>query len=403
MSDLAYLDTLNNKQLLAKCLELGLPGVPVTDSTRNVIIRRLRAAITGTPLNKSKTKKATPRRETVHGSHVAQPTSEPVRRTAGKSPSRAGGEKISAASRRTIAYGLDNTSISGRSVQTTTTVSDVGSQSEDDDYFMVDSPSVRYSHSTQTPSEQNRLRRSVSLTKSGVLTTSYTREVNQPNQVLEAEEDLPRSYTYERPTIQTSPLHTLPTYEPRIEPSTYRRSDLGFSRPVLTQSQLNSTSYLEESGYNQAPSPIHPRNTFSGSAKPFGGPGPDTAEPISRQRRPITEFSSARGRILQPTTTVNTLYPQLNQFYDQPDNAHSESESEVEEAPIRSTRLSPPQARPQVRRPLVRREEHGSPMSQFKELVNSVNRQYNLKFYFFLILGVMLATCFYVIMTPGDS
>ncbi|KAH8321999.1 hypothetical protein KR074_008193 [Drosophila pseudoananassae] len=404
MSDVAYLDTLNNKQLLAKCLELGLPGVPVTDSTRSVIIRRLRAAITGTPLNKSKSKKVTPRRETVHGSHVAQPTSEPVRRTAGKSPSRAGGEKISTASRRTIAYGLDNTSLSGRSVQTTTTVSDVGSQSEDDDYFMVDSPGVRYSHSTQSPAEDNRRRRSVSLTKSGVLTTSYTREVNQPNYVPEdLEEDQPRSYTYERPKIQSSPLYTLPTYEPRMEPSTYRRSDLGFSRPLLTQSQLNSTSYLEESGYNQTSSPNYPRNTFSGSAKPFGGPAPNAAESVSRQRRPVSGYSMARGRILQPTTAVNTLYPQLNQFYDQPDNAPSDSESEVEEAPVRTSRLSPPQARPQVRRPLLRQEDQGSPMSQFKELVNSVNRQYNLKFYFFLILAVMIATCVYVMLTSGDS
>ncbi|XP_033164227.1 LEM domain-containing protein Bocksbeutel [Drosophila mauritiana] len=332
MSDLAYLDTLGNKELLAKCLEHGLPGVPVTDSTRSVIIRRLKSVITGVPLNKSKSasKKAIPRRETVHGSQVTTPTSEPVRRTPGKSAGRTSSNKISEQSRRTIAYGLDNTSISGRSVQTTTTVSDMSSQSEDDGCYMVDSPGTKYSKDQQP-------RRYVSLTKSGVLTTSYTREVDQP---LVEQEDIPRSYTYERPHVPAATLHSLPTYEPRIESPTYRPTDLGFSRPLLTQTNLNSTSYQEASAYNPKLSPISPRNTFSGSARPFGGPAPAPAPIRQRQSVPVSGSNLARGRLLQPTTAVNTLYPKLNQFYDQPDNAgepmDTESESEVEEVPIRS-------------------------------------------------------------------
>ncbi|XP_016949994.1 LEM domain-containing protein Bocksbeutel [Drosophila biarmipes] len=400
MSDTAYLDSLSNKELLAKCLQLGLPGVPVTDSTRSVIIRRLKAAITGTPLNNSKSssKKPTPRRETVHGSEVSTPTSEPVRRWAGRSAARSDGSKISEQSRRTIAYGLDNTSTSGRSVQTTTTVSDVGSQSEDDDFYVVDSPGSRY-HQDQ------KNRRSVSLTKSGVLTTSYTREVDQP---LYEQEDIPSSYTYERPKVPAAPLHTLPTYEPRIEPSTYRRTDLGFSRPMLTQSNLNSTSYQEAPGFNPSLSPVSPRNTFSGSARPFSGPAP---APV-RQRTSVAAsgHNLARGRLLQPTTAVNSLYPQLNQFYDQPDNAgepmETESESEAEEAPIRSShfaaRRSSPLARPQVRKPLVRQQDQVSPMAQFRALMVSLDQKYNLKFYFILVVTVMVATMIYVVMTPNS-
>ncbi|KAH8357113.1 hypothetical protein KR084_002782 [Drosophila pseudotakahashii] len=401
MSDTAFLDQLTNKELLAKCLQLGLPGVPVTDSTRSVIIRRLKSAINGVPLNKSKSasKKPTPRRETVHGSQVSTPTSEPVRRTAGRSAARSDGSKISEQSRRTIAYGLDNTSISGRSVQTTTTVSDVGSQSEDDDFYMVDSPGIR-----NRQDQHNR--RSVSLTKSGVLTTSYTREVDQP---LYEQEDLPsRSYTYERPQVPAAPLHTLPTYEPRIEPSSYRRSDLGFSRPLLTQSDLNSTSYLEAPGFNPSLSPVSPRNTYSGSARPFGGPAP--APVRQRPSVPVSGLSLARGRLLQPTTAVNTLYPQLNQFYDQPDNAgepmDTESESEVEQSPVRSslfaTKRSSPLARPQGRKPLVRQQDQVSPMAQFRALVVSLDKKYNLKFYFILVVTVMLATMVYVVMTPNS-
>ncbi|XP_043651572.1 LEM domain-containing protein Bocksbeutel isoform X2 [Drosophila teissieri] len=374
MSDLAYLDTLGNKELLAKCLQHGLPGVPVTDSTRSVIIRRLKAAITGVPLNKSKSasKKATPRRETVHGSQVATPTSEPVRRTPGRSAGHtsSNNNRISEHSRRTIAYGLDNTSISGRSVQTTTTVSDVGSQSEDDDYYMVDSPGLKYARDQQP-------RRSVSLTKSGVLTTSYTREVDQP---LYEQEDIPRSYTYERPHVPAATPHTLPTYEPRIEPSTYRRTDLGFERPLLTQSNLNSTSYQEASSFNPKLSPVSPRNTFSGSARPFGGPAPASA-PI-RQRQSVP----------------------LNQFYDQPDTAgepmDTESESEVEEPPIRS-HFQNKRFSPQARKPLVRHQDQVSPMAQFRALAVSLDQKYNLKFYLILVVSVMLATMVYVIMTPN--
>ncbi|XP_017020287.1 LEM domain-containing protein Bocksbeutel [Drosophila kikkawai] len=404
-AELAHLDNLSNKDLLKKCKELGLPEVPVTDSTRNVIIRRLRSAISGIPLNKSKSagKKTAPRRETVHGSQVSTPTAEPVRRAAGRSNT----TKISETSRRTIAYGLDNTSLSGRSVQTTTTVSDVGSQSEDDDYFMVDSPRVGYSHATQTPPKDDRsLKRSVSLTKSGVLTTSYTREVDQPHYEQDHQEnDIPNSYTYERPHVPAAPRHTLPTYEPRIEPSSYKRSELGFSRPLLTQTQLNSTSY-QESEHNPSRSPILPRNTFSGSAGPFGHTAPAPALPRQRQTAGFV-----RGSLIQPKTTLNTLYPQLNQFYDQPDNAEqpmeidSESEEEEEVSPIKSSQVSRPRfsptARPQVRRPLVRAQDQVSPMAQFRQLLVSLDQRYHIKLYFYVILVAMLASLIYVIVTPN--
>lgn len=42
MPDLSYLDTLSNKELHQKWLERGLPNIPVTNSSRQVILRRLR-------------------------------------------------------------------------------------------------------------------------------------------------------------------------------------------------------------------------------------------------------------------------------------------------------------------------------------------------------------------------
>lgn len=50
------LETLNNKELHRKCMEYGISNVPVTDSTRKLLLRRLKAAITGKPTTIKKPK-----------------------------------------------------------------------------------------------------------------------------------------------------------------------------------------------------------------------------------------------------------------------------------------------------------------------------------------------------------
>ncbi|XP_030558887.1 LEM domain-containing protein Bocksbeutel [Drosophila novamexicana] len=418
MSDLSYLETISNKELHAKCLEYGLPNIPVTDSSRKVILRRLQSSILGVPSkNAAAATKKTPSRKTMHSSKATPAavmnTSVPC--VAGKSPSRNNNN-----SRHTIGvtpreyYPLDSSPV--RTVQTTTTVSDVGSQSEDDDFYQVNSPSFK-----PKKRDDPRLRRSVSLTKSGVLTTSYTREVEKPHY---EEEEQPQSYTYQRPQVAQAPTRTLPIYEPRIERS--YRPDL--SRQSLTQTQLSSTSYLEASNeYNEPIMQQTPRNTFSGSAAPFNLGGATTS--AVRQRQTIGDSGFARGRLLQPTYKVNSLYPQLNDFYDQHNNTaqpmdldtDSESEAEIQQrrqhqrSPGDSTdspylshfsrqldtrKRSSPLARPQMRS-TIQQEDPNAPMNQFRTLITSLDRQYHLKFYFFLMLAVMLATLIYVIVTPA--
>ncbi|KAL7728313.1 hypothetical protein ACLKA6_007415 [Drosophila palustris] len=418
MSDLSYLDTISNKELHAKCLQHGLPNIPVTDSSRKVIVRRLRATILGVPLNKSQNAasaaatKKTPRRETIHSSKVI-PATENNNRVTGKSPSRNNNNHNT---RRTIAaaaahgndYPVENSSV--RSIQTTTTVSDVGSQSEDDDFYMNKSPSYKYSN------ENDRHRRSVSLTKSGVLTTSYTREVNQPHYE-EAEDGQPQSHTYQRPHVAPA-THTLPSYEPHVE-RTYSSS---LPRQHLTQSLLNSTSYLEDTpDYNEQP--IAQRSTYNGSAAPFNTAVSSTAS--IRQRQTIGGSGFTRGRLIQPTYRVNTLYPQLNEFYDQRTNADepmeldtdSEPEAEMQqqqrsygstvESPYLSTfsrqlnagKRSSPLARPQKRQTIANANTD-SPKEQFRIMLRTLDQKYHLKFYFFLTLAVMLTTLVYVLLTP---
>ncbi|XP_068152679.1 LEM domain-containing protein Bocksbeutel-like [Drosophila tropicalis] len=403
------LDALSNKELLVRCRQYGLPVIPVTDSTRNVITRRLRAAMLGTPLNKSQTqknansataKKSAPRRETLHAEKVSNNTRERQNQN-----------------RRTIAYGLDNVSLSGRSVQTTTTVSDVGSQSEDDDYYMVQVPDVGYSKPTQTPpnrEDERRLRRSVSLTKSGVLTTSYTREVDAPRFDESDEVNEPTSFTYERPRVTHAPVHSPPTsYEPD-----FRRTfatDLNQSRPHLTQTQLNSTSYLD-ADYNQYSTPKTYESplrttTIPTPRSPFSSQ-PESSQP--RQRQPVSESSPSwpAGRLIHPTTKVDTLYPKLDNLYDRQHRQTSystgshrpmdlDTDSETDEPKLTSSSRLSSNTRPQMRRPLVRQNPQNGPMQQFGELVRTLDRQYHLRYYLLLTVLVMVATMIYVVVTPS--
>ncbi|XP_060649004.1 LEM domain-containing protein Bocksbeutel [Drosophila nasuta] len=411
MSDLSYLDTISNKELHAKCLQHGLPNIPVTDSSRQVILRRLRSAILGVPLNKSKnnsaaaSKKKAPRRETVHSSNVT-PAAETVQRVAGKSPSRNNNNNT----RRTIAatagnyYPLGN--VSTRSVETTTTVSDLGSQSEDDDYY------------TNRP-QYNEVHRPVSLGKSELLTTSYTRGI-EGQETQYSVDDEPQTYTYQRPHVAS----TLPGYQ---QDRTYSS---GLARNQnLTHSLLNSTSYNEDAtDYNK----VEPqRYSYNGSAAPFQSAAASTSSATStiRQRQTMGSVTGfGRGRLIQPTYRINTLYPQLNEFYDQATNADesmevdTDSEPEVEtqqqqqrsygrqpvESPYLSSfsrqldagKRSSPLARPQKRATLANEDALDSPMTQFRGLFRSLDQRYHLKFYFCLMLAVMFTTLVYVLLTP---
>ncbi|XP_014092650.3 otefin [Bactrocera oleae] len=94
MSEIENLESLSNADLRKQCIKHGLPNVPITDSSRNILIKKLRASLSGSPQTKK-----TPRRETIHVSKTTEAVvetkevkAEPERRT----PSRG-------ANRRTIA------------------------------------------------------------------------------------------------------------------------------------------------------------------------------------------------------------------------------------------------------------------------------------------------------------
>ncbi|EDW85104.1 uncharacterized protein Dwil_GK12789 [Drosophila willistoni] len=82
---MSELDKLSNKELLAKCREHGLPVVPITDTTRNVIIRRLQSAISGTPLKNSKKSTKSSKTVVAKNAKPSRKTIEPVKVAHGKS------------------------------------------------------------------------------------------------------------------------------------------------------------------------------------------------------------------------------------------------------------------------------------------------------------------------------
>lgn len=97
MADSDNLDTLSNAELRAQMVAQGLPNIPVTDSSRKVLVKRLRASLGGnaaSPAAAASPKKASSRRETL------QPASQ-VDKVDSQVPSKG--------ARRTIASALNET------------------------------------------------------------------------------------------------------------------------------------------------------------------------------------------------------------------------------------------------------------------------------------------------------
>ncbi|KAH8331762.1 hypothetical protein KR074_011142 [Drosophila pseudoananassae] len=73
MADVDDLDTLSNAELRTKMLAQGLPNIPVTDSSRKILVKRLRASLgQGSPAaGTASPKKSSSRRETLAASSAA--------------------------------------------------------------------------------------------------------------------------------------------------------------------------------------------------------------------------------------------------------------------------------------------------------------------------------------------
>lgn len=164
------LEKLNNKELRKMCVEYQLPNVPVTDSSRKVLIKRLEAAISGKPHSTGKEVN----RRTIHVSMPAEmASSNIVSDDSSASSVKAGNNRPT---RHTMA-------VSERIVSTTTTVSDPESSD-----VSPDRVSKQVYDKMQTPVKENLYPRlptkepspkPVMLSKTNVVTTSFIQEAKK--------------------------------------------------------------------------------------------------------------------------------------------------------------------------------------------------------------------------------
>uniref|UniRef100_A0A1A9WRX5 LEM domain-containing protein n=1 Tax=Glossina brevipalpis TaxID=37001 RepID=A0A1A9WRX5_9MUSC len=235
------LEKLNNKELRKMCLEHGLPNVPVTNTSRNVLIKRLEAEISGKPYSPSPAK-ASSRRETVHVSAPAETTSSKLA-TMDNSSVEDNSVKVSnnRPTRHTLAVGERIVST------TTTTVSDPESSDVSPDrliskqaYNMMQTP-LKESLYPKLPAKEPSPK-PVMLSKTDVVTTSYIQETkknaNKTYADMEAREQAIQSQTQPKSVFinQETTSSIKPTF---ISPLTYK-STKEFN-PTMP-SKLSSTS-----------------------------------------------------------------------------------------------------------------------------------------------------------------
>ncbi|KAL9890769.1 otefin-like [Glossina fuscipes] len=164
------LEKLNNKELRKMCVEHQLPNVPVTDTSRKVLIKRLEAAISGKPYATDKDVN----RRTIHVSTPAEvASSNIVSEDSSASSMKTGNNRPT---RHTMA-------VSERIVSTTTTVSDPESSD-----VSPDRVSKQVYDKMQTPVKENLYPKlptkepspkPVMLSKTNVVTTSFIQEAKK--------------------------------------------------------------------------------------------------------------------------------------------------------------------------------------------------------------------------------
>lgn len=99
------LDNLSNAELRARMLAQGLPNIPVTDSSRKVLVKRLRASLGGNAaLPAGSPKKSSARRETLQPAAVAAPATSAAGRV-----DKPDGASATSKARRTIAVNPSDT------------------------------------------------------------------------------------------------------------------------------------------------------------------------------------------------------------------------------------------------------------------------------------------------------
>ncbi|XP_055837432.1 otefin-like [Episyrphus balteatus] len=353
------LESLDNASLRKKCLEYGLPNVPITDTSRKLLIRKLRTAMTGETDDKKKSN----RRETIHVTKI--PSLVESNANSNTNTDEAPKRPPSRMNRRTIAA----TSVTSTVDDTTLPESDktkpiterrrsVRSQVESE--LNPPAPVIPISQKRKTAvilaeededdeddvilleaAEQSekeivipRARRSVSLSKTGVVTTSYSQEtVATPPTVNETESESEYDFTskyaslYEpiaRPLAQSQPI-TRETSYGLSEPKVVMEPDRTLS---FRTTSVNRTSIEPEILYNKPliPGPsVAPGGTSRYSSLGSGYSSSNTASSVTTSStRRYTSAGGGSGGYGIPTTPAPKY---SSMFDDQEENDENQPET----------------------------------------------------------------------------
>ncbi|XP_055387082.1 otefin-like [Condylostylus longicornis] len=232
------LESLDDKTLRAKCIEYGLPNVPITVTSKKILIKKLRAAMDGGANTAGKGNKA--RRETMH---VTSTTTINVEET---KPSRTSNRRTTiGAVRKEKDQNIKETApVEKRRASRTTPVQEtsipmslprktapiITEETDFDDEFVLIDDDIKEPVVTNIPIRKSR---SPSLSKSAVVTTSYKKDTaNKEQKIIEEEETEEEGYVEKRKEYNLSkqfmpnrdrdtPTLSIPRYN---FPSTFRVS-----------------------------------------------------------------------------------------------------------------------------------------------------------------------------------
>lgn len=266
----AALEALSNKELRQKCIEHGMPNVPVTDSSRKILIRRLEAVMSGKPATPNKTN----RRETMH---VSKPSEM----------------KEMASSAKITAVNNNNTT------------------------------------SNKTPASNRPSRRTIAATERHVTTTTTVSEPEYSDVSPDRGEDVPKmlppkAKTPEKPTLYPK----LPAKEPSPKPQILSKTGV-VSTSYVQESSINKTyASPEDDGIDSTEEDIieEPiKKTLSNVAPTYTSYVPlseskvSTSAPLSQTLSSSTRYSSLGSsyNYSKPTTTTSST-SSVRQSYEAP-------------------------------------------------------------------------------------
>lgn len=234
---MAELEALSNKELKQKCVQYGMPNVPVTDSSRKILIRRLEAAMSSKPAANTPTK--TNRRETLHVSKPSEVASSPKITTNINNATK----QASRPSRRTIAA-------TERHVTTTTTVSepeysDVSPDRVEQKPVKTKTPEKAPTLYPKLPAKEPSPKPQL-LSKTGVVTTSYVQETTPVNTTYADSDAIDLFEGFE---VQEEPIQKPVIIRPEYSHVPVSESKVSTTAP-LPASLSSSTRYSSLNSYN---------------------------------------------------------------------------------------------------------------------------------------------------------